>query len=183
MLKMITGHLISRAEKRLGVPMDHVRAIAAASTGLLNRYNRFFGFLDPNRHAPPEAYYIARIRGAMAADCGTCVEIEFNLASQAGIDAKLIAAALKGDLETMGPQLGAVSQLTDAVVANRIDDPDAREVVVAAYGEAGLVELSYAMNGAALLPGVKRAMGYAVACDSTLMTRLMATLAERTPKL
>jgi len=179
MLHVITSHLISKAEKRLGVPMDHVRAIAAASTNLLNRYRRFFSFLDPNNHAPPEAYYVARIRGAMAADCGTCVETEFNLADQAGVDGKLIAAALRGDLEALGPQLGAVSQLTEAVVANRIDDPDARDAVVAAYGEAGLIEISYAMNGAALLPGIKRAMGYAVACDATLMARLMGTLDGR----
>lgn len=182
MLHMITNHFISKAELRLGVPLEYVRAIAAVSTGLLNRYNRFFGFLDPNKHAPPSAYYVARIRGAMAADCGTCVEIEFNLASQAGVEDKLIAAALRGDPDAMDPQFGAVCQLTDAVVANRIDDPDAREAVIAAYGEAGLIELSYAMNGAALLPGVKRAMGYAVACDSTLMTRLLRTLGDRMSK-
>ncbi|WP_275296365.1 hypothetical protein [Sulfitobacter mediterraneus] len=39
-------------------------------------------------------------------------------------------------------------------------------------GEAGLIELSYAMNGAALLPGIKRAMGYATTCNLSMMKAL-----------
>ena len=168
----ITDRLIARAERRLGVPLDYVRRIAATDFRLLTRYNRIFGFLDPVRHLPPEAYNLARIRAARAADCGTCIEAEVNLARAAGIPAEVIASYLSDTGPAPGSPLADVAALTDAVVRDRIDAPEARDRLRAAYGEAGLIELAYAMNGAAMLPGIKRAMGFATACDATLMQRL-----------
>ena len=176
MLHKLTLPLIERAERRLGVRLDYTRTIARTGMGLLMRYNRIFGFLDPNKHVPKEAYHVARLRGAISADCGTCVEAEFNLAKNAGVDTKIIAAALYGDAKALSQPLGAVCELADAVVGNRMDNSEAREVVIAAYGMSGLIELSFAMNGAALLPGIKRTMGDAIACDATLMQRLAPSI-------
>lgn len=163
--------LIARAEKKLGVGLDYTRKIAATDLRLLTRYNRLFGFLDPNKNCPPEAYHTARLRGALAADCGTCVEAEINLARRAGLSHSLIAMILKGTDGLPAP-LAAVAQLADATTRDHSDAGDARETIRSAYGDTGLIELAYAMNGAALLPGIKRAMGYATACDLTLMRDL-----------
>lgn len=154
--------LIGRAEKKLGVALDYTRQIAATDIGLLTRYNRLFGFLDPVKHLPKEAYHAARLRGALAADCGTCVEAEINLALAAKLTKAQVRAIVYGEATGV---LADVIALTDAVVRDRVDAPEARDAVKAAYGEAGLIELSYAMNGAALLPGIKRAMGYATQCN------------------
>jgi hypothetical protein len=57
-------------------------------------------------------------------------------------------------------------------VGQRQDDAEARAKVLDAYGEAGLIEISFAMNGAALLPGIKRAMGYATICDLQTLRKI-----------
>ncbi|MEL6585372.1 MAG: hypothetical protein AAFY65_14255 [Pseudomonadota bacterium] len=163
--------LIERAERRLGVSLDYVRQIAEADLGLLKRYNRVFGFLDPNHHVPRDAYAAARIRGALAADCGTCVEAEVNLARKAGVPRKTIDAILAGDMGLPAP-LPAILHLSDAVTRTREDAPEARQEIIAHFGQRGLIELSFAMNGAALLPGIKRAMGHATACDLGAMARI-----------
>lgn len=59
-----------------------------------------------------------------------------------------------------------------SAVTNFQDDPKAREKIIKYCGEKGLVELSYAMNGAALLPGIKRAMGYATSCNLDILKRV-----------
>lgn len=169
MLDRVTGFLISRAERRLGVALDYVRQIARTDLRLLLRYNRIFGMLDPNRHAPPAAYHIARLRGAVAADCGICVEAEITLARRAGLTGDMIARVLSADYAALAASEAAAARLADAVCARREDDPEARAVLVAAYGEAGLIELAFAMNGAALLPGIKRAMGHATACNLSVL--------------
>lgn len=169
-LTRIALSMIGRGEKRIGVTLDYVREIAKTDFGLLMRYNKLFGFLDPNRHTPKDAYHVARIRGALAADCGTCVEVEINLARQSGLDEATIDRALTG--ENLTPELQSVCRLADATVRDRIDGAEAREAVRAAYGDRGLIELAYAMNGAAILPGIKRAMGYATACNIETMRRL-----------
>lgn len=161
--------MIGKSERRLGVSLGYVREILATSLPLTLRFNRIFGFLDPNTKAPKEAYHIARMRGALAADCGTCVEAERNLARQAGLAETQITACLRGDLGAFDPPLQAVIALTDAVTHQRADAPEAREAIRRAYGPAALIELAFAMNAAALLPGVKRAMGHATTCDLDLL--------------
>ncbi|CTQ48787.1 hypothetical protein [Jannaschia donghaensis] len=166
--KRISLLMIDRAEARLGVSLAHVRAIANAGPGLLRRYNRIFGFLDPVNHLPADAHAAARLRGALAADCGSSVQAEVNLARRAGLTPATIDAILRADPDLPAP-LPAIIRLSDAVVRDRIDDPDARAEVAHFYGQRGLIELSFAMNGAALLPGIKRAMGHATACDLQTM--------------
>ncbi|UOA26342.1 hypothetical protein DSM107133_01042 [Pseudosulfitobacter sp. DSM 107133] len=172
MLKKMAGRLISAAEKRIGVELDYAHKIAATDFGLMLRYGKVFGFLDPNKKVPAAAYHVARLRGAAAADCGTCVEAEINLAKTANVAPDIISATLQSDYGALPGELAAVARLADAVVSTRMDDPDARAEIVNAYGEAGLIELSFAMNGAALLPGIKRAMGYATVCDLQTLKKL-----------
>ncbi len=171
MLKKVSKYFITRAEKRLGVKLDYTRKIASVSFGLLMRYNHIFKFLDPNTKVTKQAYHVARIRGALATDCGTCVEAEINLAKNSGLDDALIESVLSGG--HLSDALSCVARLTDATVRDRLDEPEARKLVVEHYGEEGLIELSYAMNGAALLPGIKRAMGYATHCDVDLMRKTL----------
>lgn len=172
MIRRILLQVISRAETRIGVSLDYARKIAETDAGLMLRYGKIFGFLDPNRKVPVAAYHVARLRGAISADCGTCVEAEINLAKAAGVPAEIIAAALRADHAALGGDLAAVARLADAVVGAREDAPEARAHVQRAYGDAGLIELSFAMTGAALLPGIKRAMGYATTCDLSTLRKL-----------
>ena len=172
MIGWILDRLIAGNERRLGASLDYVRKIAATDLSLLFRYNRLFGFLDPRRKTNPEAYHAARIRGALAADCGTCVRIEINLARQAGVKEGTVDAILVGDVTRLSADTAAVIRLADAVTRDRRDDPQARAAIVERFGDAGLIELAFAMNGAALLPGIKRAMGYATGCDIETMRRL-----------
>lgn len=163
--------LIERAEARLGVSLGYVRDIAAADLGLLRRYNRIFGLLDPVNHLPADAHAAARLRGALAADCGSCVEAEINLARRAGLKPATIDAILRGDMDLPAP-LPAIIRLSDAVTRDRADDADARAIVAHHYGQRGLIELAFAMNGAAMLPGIKRAMGHATTCDLGTLRKL-----------
>jgi hypothetical protein len=169
MLKSVARYLVKRAEKRIGVDLDYAHEIAKTDFALMARYGKIFGFLDPNKHVPPLAYHAARIRGALASDCGTCVEAEVNQAKAAGINPQLIRALLMSDYAELPREIAAVARLADAVVSNRTDDPDARAEILTAFGDAGLIEICFAMNGAALLPGIKRGMGFATTCDLSLL--------------
>ena len=169
MIVKTAKYLIRRAEERAGVQFDYVHKIAETDIGLLSRYNRVFGFLDPNRNVPAMAYHTARITGALSADCGTCVQAEINLARNAGLKKDIISKILRSELDGFPPEIVATATLVQSVVHDRVDDPEARKVILDAWGEKGLIEISFAMSGAALLPNVKRAMGYATACDINLM--------------
>jgi len=169
MIVKIVKYLIGRSEARIGVKFDYVHKIDETDIGLLSRYNKIFGFLDPNRKVPPLAYHTARITGALSADCGTCVQAEINLAKNAGMENAIISKILHFDIDDFPPEIIATAQLAKSVTSERIDNPEARNIIQDTFGEKGLIEISFAMSGAALLPNVKRAMGYATACDINLM--------------
>ena len=169
MLSYIARYFVMKAENRIGVSLDYAHQIAKTDFGLMARYGKIFGFLDPNKKVPPLAYHAARLRGALAADCGTCVEAEINLAKTSGVKPETIKALLQADYAGLTAEISAVARLTDAVVKDRIDDPDARAEVQRAFGTSGLIEICFAMNGAALLPGIKRGMGYATECDLSVL--------------
>jgi len=171
MLKKIARKLVVNAEKRIGVELDYAHQIARTDFGLMARYGKIFGFLDPNNKVPALAYHVARLRGAIAADCGTCVEAEINLAQQAGLATGTIEDVLRSAYSDLPDEVRAVAQLSDAVVGRREDHPEARLQIQNAYGDAGLIEISFAMNGAALLPGIKRAMGYATTCNLDILRK------------
>ncbi|MEP1444446.1 MAG: hypothetical protein ABJK39_15675 [Hyphomicrobiales bacterium] len=173
MLKWIAGKIVVAGEKRIGVALEYAHKIAQTDFGLMLRYGKIFGFLDPNKNVPAPAYHVARLRGAIAADCGTCVEAEINLAKNAKVPSEVIAAVLQSDYSALPDELSAVARLADAVTAKREDDPEAREKISKAYGDTGLIEISFAMNGAALLPGIKRSMGYATVCDIQTIKKLV----------
>ena len=172
-LKRMISVAIGRAENRLGVALDYTRKIAETDLGLLMRYNKIFGFLDANRKVPPLAYHAARLRGAIASDCGTCIAAEINLAKAAKIQSELIDQIISGSYAEFPKEIAAAAILADQVVGLRQDAPEHRETIRQHFGDAGLIELSFAMNGAALLPGIKRAMGYAVACDMEIVRKLV----------
>lgn len=170
----ISKRFIQRAEKRVGVAFDYVHQIARSDFSLLMRYNKIFGFLDPNRKSSSTAYHVARLRGALAADCGTCVEAEINLAKASGVEPSLLSAVILGDYSSLPKEFAAVAELSDSVVRDRIDNAEARDIVIESFGEAALIEICFAMNGANLLPGIKRGMGFATACDLSLMRKLIS---------
>ncbi|MFY0680118.1 MAG: hypothetical protein JXR13_06040 [Thalassovita sp.] len=168
-LNRIAHAMIAKAERRVGVTFEYAHHIADVSLTLLGRYNRLFGFLDPRKNLPTEAYHAARLRGALSADCGTCVQAEMNLAAMAGLSADWCDTILSAT--PTSPDIQAVITLCDAVTRDRTDAPEARDHLRATYGEAGLIELVFAMNGAAMLPGIKRGLGYATACDLSVIRK------------
>lgn len=164
MLKKVINYILSINEKRIGVKLDYARKIVSVDNRLFMRYGKIFGFLDPRKNLSIDAYHAARICGALSADCGSCVEAEINLAKNSGLSDEFINHILAKDFSHFSDDIVAVVELSSAVT-NFQDAPDARERIIKYYGEKGLIELSFAMNGAALLPGIKRAMGYATSCN------------------
>ena len=171
MFKKIINHVLLKNEKRIGVKLDYARKIVSVDNRLFMRYGKIFGFLDPRNNLPIDAYHASRICGALSADCGSCVEAEINLAKNSGLSDEVINHILVKDFDSLPDNIVAVVELSSAVT-NFQDAPEAREKVIKYYGEKGLVELSFAMNGAALLPGIKRAMGYATSCNLDILRRV-----------
>ena len=65
--------MVAQTARRLGVGLDCARHMERTDLRLMLRCSKVLGFLDPNWHVPIKVHKVARPRGAVAADCGTCV--------------------------------------------------------------------------------------------------------------
>ncbi|MBU6435448.1 MAG: carboxymuconolactone decarboxylase family protein, partial [Nitrospirae bacterium] len=66
------------------------------------------------RALPPETYHVARIATARHEDCGTCLQMEIQLAKQAGVRVPLLHAVLDESPCSLPPELAEVYFFAEA---------------------------------------------------------------------
>lgn len=145
-------------------PLDYVRHIVRTS---LRAFLKFALFMPLSRHRrvlPVAPYHVTRLVATRDEDCGTCVQIEVNLARKDGMSVDEIRAVVEDRVDDLSPELGDVHRFTTAVVGATGAESDLRERIRDRYGEEGLVELALAIASARVFPIAKRTLGYATSC-------------------
>ena len=164
MIRRLILKQLAKQERELGESVDYVRDILQASLPAFFKFALFTPLAQHRRKLSPEAYRLARLVATQDEDCGTCVQIEVNLAINDGVKAEIIRAALKGNAEGLPPELADVYHFAKGVVEASGEEEDFRERIRQRYGEDGLVELALGIASARVFPITKRALGYAKSC-------------------
>ena len=164
MLRSIIRARLKKDEKRLGGSLEYVRHILRVSLPAFFKFIRIIPLAKYRRSLPAEPYHIARIVATRDEDCVTCVQIEVNLARQAGVAPELLQAALDRKPERLPDELADVYRFVEGVVSASGQEDELRQKIRQHFGEAGLVELSLAIASCRFFPITKRALGYAVRC-------------------
>ena len=152
-------------EQVLGESLDYMRHIARTSLPAFLKFARFAPLSRHRKALPAAPYHVARILATQDEDCGTCVQIQVNLARQAGIASEVIQAVLAGRPEDLPPELAETYYFTKAVVEATGEDEEWRQRLRERYGEEALVELALGIAAARVFPITKRALGYATSCS------------------
>jgi alkylhydroperoxidase family enzyme len=169
MIRALILRQIARAEKELGESLDYVRHIARVSLPAFLRFSRFIAVARYRRRLPLEPYHLARLVATRSEDCGTCLQIEVNLARRAGLSDDVLRAVLRRSPEDLPTQLGQVYRFTQAMVRAGEEEEGLREAIVRAYGEEGLVELALAIAACRAFPITERVLGHAVSCQDVVI--------------
>jgi alkylhydroperoxidase family enzyme len=163
MILKLIHHFINREERRLGVPLNHLRELVNTSVAAFFKLFLLAPLANHRRHLPCDAWHLARLAATQAEDCGDCVQIAVFLARRDGVDADLLRAALLGEADRIQTSLrDVISFATD--ISRGQDSPQLREQLVASYGQPAVVELGLAIATARFFPTFKRTLGHARAC-------------------
>jgi AhpD family alkylhydroperoxidase len=165
MLRRIVLRKLDSVEKELGVSVDYLRHVARTSLRAFFKFVRIMPLAEYRRRLPPGPYHVARIAATRQADCGTCVQIEANLARKAGLDPRTILAAAEGRVGDLAPELADAYAFAEAVVRSTGEEDALRRTLRERYGEEGFVELAMAIAICRVFPETKRALGYATSCS------------------
>lgn len=164
MIRTLIGNSLNAEERKLGASLDYARDILRTS---LPAFLKFAMFMPLSRHRealPRAAYHVARIVATRDEDCGTCVQIEVNLARADGLPVDVIEAVLNENVDALPDDLADVYRFARRVVEASGEDDALRERMRYRYGDDGLVDLALGMASARVFPIVKRTLGHARSC-------------------
>ena len=165
MIRRLIRWRLAAEERKLGVSVDYLRHILDTSLGAFLKFAKVMPLATYRRALPPEPYWVGRIVSTLDEDCGTCVQIEVNLARSDGVAPGILRAVVDAQPERLPEALGDVYRFARAVVESTGEEDELREGIRRRFGEAGLVELSLAMAVCRIFPVTKRALGYATRCS------------------
>lgn len=164
MIRKLILKRLDQEERALGESIDYVRHLVRTSLPAFFKFALFTPLSQHRRKLPQTPYRIARIIATRDEDCGTCVQIEVNLARKEGVPADTIQAVLNDRPEDLTEELAHVYSFAKSVVEANGGENALREKVRERYGEEGLVELALGIASARVFPVTKRALGYATSC-------------------
>lgn len=165
MLRALIGNRISAAEHRLGVKSEYMRHMLSVSLRAFLKFTKLLPVAEYRRVLPIEPFHVARLVAVRDEDCGSCLQIEINLAKRDKVKPQIIRATVAGKPDDMPEQLADVYRFAKAVVRRSGDEDLYRERIRELYGEEGLVELAMAIAICRVFPTTKRALGYAQSCS------------------
>ncbi len=130
-------------------------------------FENFWALTALSRHreaAPVDAAFAAKLVGALTEDCGPCLDLVIKMAREAGMEAEQVAAVLSAEEGAMSEATRLAYRFATAVAARGAAEDEARDAVAAAWGEAGVLDLTLSLQVGRLFPMVKAGLGYAKAC-------------------
>ncbi|RME63874.1 MAG: hypothetical protein D6782_09345 [Alphaproteobacteria bacterium] len=113
---------------------------------------------------PAASFYAAKLAGALAEDCGPCTQLVVDMAREAGVAAGEIEAVLQHRPSAMALETAIAFRFADALLCRAAALEDARESVRACWGDAGVLDLTLALQIGRVFPMVKAGLGFAKAC-------------------
>ena len=165
MLRSLILRKLGAEERRMGVSVDYLRHILGTSLGSFLVFTKILPISNHRKALPVDAYHVARLVATRDEDCGTCVQIEVNLAKADGVAVEILEAVTERRPDDLRADLATVYRFAEEVVTASYAEGELRERVRAAYGEKALVEMAMAIASARFFPVTKRALGYATSCS------------------
>lgn len=128
---------------------------------------KFANLMDVARHreaAPVNAYFAVKLVGALAEDCGPCVQLVVNMAAEAGMPADQIAAVLRRDTEAMREDTVLGFRFAEAITSRSTNEDDVRDAVRSAWGDKAIIDLTFSLQIGRMFPMIKAGLGFAKSC-------------------
>jgi hypothetical protein len=171
---------VAKLERSFGYDATYLHEVIDISPSAFFKFGLFQIMSNHRDGAPREAYCAARIAATLSEDCGPCAQLTVDMALEAGVDPKRVAALLRGDLDQAGPEAELGFRYGIAVAQNTADAPALSAEVERRYGKRALVSMAFAVACTRVYPALKRGLGHGVACskievsDETIVLRKAA---------
>jgi hypothetical protein len=152
------------ASKRYGYDTSYLDHMLTESPAAFFKFAPLMKAAAHREAVPVDASFAAKITGAMAEDCGPCVQLTIDMALEAGMAKDQVEAVVRRDTGAMTVATRLGFQFAEAVASHAADADQNRDAVRARWGEKGVIDLAMALQMGRLFPMLKTALGYAREC-------------------
>jgi hypothetical protein len=168
-LKSIARNRIRAFSNRYDYDTRYMAHILDASPAAFFKFAKLTDAASHRESAPVDAYYAAKIAGARAEDCGPCAQLVVNMALEAGVDRDQIEAVLKRDFEAMNEDTALGFRFAEAIINRAPNEEEVRDAVRHAWGEKGVIDLTFSLQIGRMFPMIKAGLGYAKECRRVIV--------------
>ncbi|MEM9495972.1 MAG: hypothetical protein AAGA09_08200 [Pseudomonadota bacterium] len=98
-------------------------------------------------------------------DCGPCLQLVVDMATEAGIDPQMLKACREGRPQEAG-DVGLGYRFARAAIAGNLEADDLREEITRKHGKKAALAAAYAAASGRVYPVLKRGLGHGAACGA-----------------
>lgn len=169
MLKSIARRRTRAFAARYDYDAGYMEAILDASPAAFFKFAKLLDAASHRESAPVDAYFAAKIAGARAEDCGPCTQLVVNLALEAGMARDQIEAVLTRNCQAMNDETALGFRFAEAVINRAPSEDEVRDAVRTAWGDKGLIDLTFSLQIGRMFPMIKAGLGYAKECRRVIV--------------
>lgn len=164
MLRTLLHRQIRNLERAYGYDATYLHEVTDVSIPAIFKFMLFRAMAQHRERLPRDLGCAARIAAVLSEDCGPCTQLVVDMALEAGMAPRRIAALLRGDLEQAGEEAELGFRYGIAVATNTAEAADLADRVERRYGKRALVSMAYSVASARVYPALKRGLGHGAAC-------------------
>ena len=169
MIKSLMHWYVRRFEREWGYDASYMHDVVDASPAAARKFMFTQPMAQHRQNVTKDAWHAAHLAGALAEDCGPCVQISVDMATRAGMDPEKLAALVRGDIDDAGPEAAFGFRYGMAVATNADTTLSLVEQARKRYGERGLVSLAFSVTTARMFPTLKRGLGHGAICAKVMV--------------
>jgi len=164
MRSWIARRILRATRKRYGYDTSYLEMMLAQSPKAFFKFAPVMKAAGHREVVSVDAFFAAKLIGALAEDCGPCTQLCVDMALEAGMAKDQIEAVLRRDSRAMTSDTALGFRFADAVVRRSTDDEQYRDDVRARWGDKGVIDLTLALQMGRIFPMIKAGLGYAKEC-------------------
>ncbi|MBW8639329.1 hypothetical protein K1W69_19195 [Hoeflea sp. WL0058] len=176
MIRRFLDRSISRFSNHYDYDASYMREILDESTAAGLQLAMSSALLQGDFGVSKEAFYAAKIRSVMRADCGPCLRLAMTMAEESGLSPDAVLPALGHGEPTEDAALAI--RFADAVLDNSADLAETVEEARKRFGERARIGLAVAVLAGQFYPLLKRGMGHAATCESIVRDYIASNTRE-----
>lgn len=169
MLKWLIRNRLDAFARTWDYDMSYARELLDTDIGAFMAFAKTQKMNHYRKGVPKEVHYAAKIAGLLVEDCGPCTQLVVTMALRDGVDAKAIAAVVRGDDAAMSEDIRLGVTFVRAVIAHAPVADELRARIVERWGQKGVVSLTFAVIMARMFPTLKYGLGYGQACQRVMV--------------